>query len=130
VTQFTFSSRPVIEWEVSHSAEIGGLPVIVGLPGLATAKTLLKYAIDCGVGASLQAFSKRYASLTKLLTVSAPDETIVDLVQYRNRTPQSRISGVHFFPFGGFKRTADWANKIVEGDFEITAQRQLRVDGL
>jgi methylenetetrahydrofolate reductase (NADH) len=130
VTQFTFSGRPVIEWEVSHSPEIGGLPIIVGLPGLATAKTLLKYAIDCGVGASLQAFSKRYASLTKLLTVSAPDETIVDLVQYKNRTPQSRIRGVHFFPFGGFKRTADWANKIVAGDFEITGQRQLRVDGI
>jgi methylenetetrahydrofolate reductase (NADPH) len=59
VTQFTFTSESVINWEKSFSADIGALPVTVGLPGLASAKTLLKYALDCGVGASLQAFSKR-----------------------------------------------------------------------
>jgi methylenetetrahydrofolate reductase (NADPH) len=76
--------------------------------------------MDCGVGPSLQAFSKRYASLTRLLTVSAPDHTLVALAQYKNRTPHSRLQGVHFFPFGGFTRTAEWANKIVAGNFELT----------
>ena len=46
-----------------------------------TTKTLLKYAMDCGVGASLQAFSKRAASLTKLLTVSTPDDIVVALAR-------------------------------------------------
>ena len=103
-----------------HGADIGRLPVIVGLPGLATARTLLKYAVDCGVGASLKAFSKRYASLTKLLTISAPDETIVALADQKDRKPKSRLGGVHFFTFGGFKKTAEWANKIVAGNFEVT----------
>jgi len=128
VTQFTFSADPVIAWEAAHRADIGGLPVTAGLPGLATAKTLLKYAIDCGVGASLQAFSRRYASLTKLLTVSAPDSTIVALAGHKYRTPQSPLTGVHFFPFGGFKKTAGWANKIVAGNFEITDDGGLAVN--
>jgi hypothetical protein len=33
------------------------------------------------------------------------------------------MAGIHFFPFGGLKRTADWANKIVEGQFDLTADQ-------
>jgi len=128
VTQFAFSADPVIAWERSHSADIGKLPVTVGLPGLATAKTLLKYAMDCGVGASLTAFSKRYASLTKLLTVSAPDDSIVALARYKETTPESHFNALHFFPFGGFKKTADWANKVVAGNFELTDDGGLKVE--
>jgi len=128
VTQFTFTADSVIAWETSHSDDIGRLPVTVGLPGLASAKTLLKYAMDCGVGASLQAFSKRAASLTRLLTVSAPDDILVGLAAFREKNPKSHISGIHFFPFGGFKKTADWANKVVAGNFELTSDGGLRVD--
>jgi methylenetetrahydrofolate reductase (NADPH) len=128
VTQFTFTSDSVTAWETSNRDDIGRLPVTVGLPGLASAKTLLKYAMDCGVGASLQAFSKRAASLTKLLTVSAPDDILVGLAAYRDKTPASHLSGIHFFPFGGFKKTADWANKVVAGNFEFTNDGGLRVD--
>jgi methylenetetrahydrofolate reductase (NADH) len=120
VTQFTFSATPVIAWERSHGADIRRLPVTVGLPGLASAKTLLKYALECGVGASLEAFSKHYSSFTKLLTVSAPNSTILALARHRLESPQTRIAGVHFFTFGGFERTAEWANAIVHGDFELT----------
>jgi methylenetetrahydrofolate reductase (NADPH) len=128
VTQFAFSAEPVLAWEKSHGADIGKLPVTVGLPGLATAKTLLKYAMDCGVGASLTAFSKRYASLTKLLTVSAPDDAIVIFAKHKEANPQSPINAFHFFPFGGFKKTADWANKIADGKFELNAEGGLNVE--
>src|SRR5262249_14385931 len=127
VTQFTFSADPVIAWERSHGADIGPLRVTAGLPGLATAKTLLKYAIECGVGASLHAFSKRHASVTKLLTVSAPDRTLVALGRQQEQPPHTRIAGVHFFSFWGFKPTADWANKIVAGDFELMENGGLRI---
>lgn len=128
-TQFTFSADPVIAWEAANRDAIGDMPVVVGLPGLATTKTLLKYALDCGVGASLQAFSKRAASLTKLLTVSAPDDIVVGLARHKGQDQQTRLAGVHFFPFGGLKRTADWANKISAGSFELTADgRGLRVE--
>jgi len=122
VTQFTFSADPVIAWETSHGNDIDALPITVGLPGPATARTLLRYAMECGIGVSLQAFKKRYSSLSKLLTVSAPDETIVKLADYIERTPQTRITGLHFFTFGGFEKTAEWANQVVAGDFQITGE--------
>jgi methylenetetrahydrofolate reductase (NADPH) len=121
VTQFTFTAEPVAKWENDYRGDIGQLPVFVGLPGLASAKTLLKFAMDCGVGASLQAFSKRAASLTKLLTISAPDELVVGLAAHKQAKPESPIIGVHFFPFGGMKRTAEWANKVVAGQFDMNA---------
>jgi methylenetetrahydrofolate reductase (NADPH) len=120
VTQFTFTADAVVAWEKSYAVNIGRMPVRVGLPGLATVGTLLKYAIECGVGPSLQAFSKRYASITKLLTVSSPDETIVGLARYKNAHPESRVAGVHFFTFGGFQKTAEWANRVAAGNFEVT----------
>jgi methylenetetrahydrofolate reductase (NADPH) len=119
-TQFVFAAEPVIAWEQSFGSDIGQLPITVGLPGLATAKTLLKYAMECGIGASVQAFTKRYASLSKLLTISAPDETIIGLADYKARTPESRLTGVHFFTFGGFEKTAEWANAIAAGNFEFS----------
>jgi len=118
VTQFTFTPDPVIAWEKA-TPEIGALPYMVGLPGLASPASLLKFAMDCGVGASLQAFSKRAASLTKLLTVAAPDELVVGLAQYKAQNPQTHMTGIHFFPFGGFKRTAAWVQKVVDGQFEF-----------
>lgn len=120
VTQFTFSAEPVIEWE-SKTSEIGELPYMVGLPGLASPASLLKFALDCGVGASLEAFAKRAGRFTKLLTIATPDDTLVNLVQYKENTPSSHLAGIHFFPFGGFKRTAAWANKLVDGQFELSS---------
>jgi methylenetetrahydrofolate reductase (NADPH) len=119
VTQFVFLPAPVIAWE-SSNGDVNKLPFKVGLPGLATLKTLLKYAIDCGAGPSLAAVSKHATNLTKLVTVSAPDEVVVGLASYREQHPETRLSGVHFFPFGGLKRTAEWLAKIARGEFELT----------
>ena len=101
--------------------DVNRLPYVAGLPGLATIKTLLKYAIDCGVGPSLHAVSKHAANLTKLLSVQTPDEVVVGLAQHKSRDPQSLLKGVHFFPFGGLKRTAEWVNKIIDGRFDFTS---------
>jgi len=120
VTQFTFSADPVIAWE-AKTPEIGDLTYMVGLPGLASPASLLKFALDCGVGASLEAFAKRAGKFTKLLTVATPDDTLVNLVRYKEKNPASHLAGVHFFPFGGFKRTAAWANNIAQGQFELNS---------
>jgi len=120
VTQFLFTAEPVIAWE-AKTPEIGDLPYMVGLPGLASPTSLLKFALDCGVGPSLEAFAKRAGKFTKLLTVATPDELLVDLVQYKERNPATHLAGIHFFPFGGFKRTAAWINKVVDGQFELNS---------
>jgi methylenetetrahydrofolate reductase (NADPH) len=121
VTQFSFAAEPVGAWEAAKGPDVNHLSFTVGVPGLATIKTLLKYALECGVGPSMHALSKHAASLTKLVTVAAPDELIVGLASYKARNTRTLMNGIHFFPFGGLKRTADWANKIVEGRFDLTA---------
>jgi methylenetetrahydrofolate reductase (NADPH) len=126
VTQFSFVAEPVIAWDKAI-APINKLPIYIGLPGLAKASTLLKYALDCGVGPSLQAFSKHATQLSKLLTVSAPDEQLVALAKYRTENPATKIQGLHFFPFGGLKRTTDWLKKLAAGSFEFTADGGLNV---
>src|SRR6185312_11297257 len=126
VTQFSFVADPVIAWDRSI-ASINTLPVFIGLPGLAKASTLLKYAVDCGVGPSLAAFSKHAGQLTKLLTVSAPDEQLVALAKYRTENPSTTIQGLHFFAFGGIKKTTDWLKKLAEGNFEFTSDGGLQV---
>jgi methylenetetrahydrofolate reductase (NADPH) len=120
VTQFVFAAEPIIAWEAANGPDVNRLPYMAGLPGLATIKTLLKYALDCGVGPSLHAISKHAANLTKLLTVQTPDELLVGLAAYKVQNPHTLLSGIHFFPFGGLKRTADWLNKIAQGDFDLT----------
>ena len=121
VTQFVFAAEPIIAWEVGERTDVNRLPYMAGLPGLATIKTLLKYALDCGVGPSLSAVSKHAANLTKLLTVQTPDDLLVGLAAHKVRNPQTLLSGIHFFPFGGLKRTADWLQKISDGQFEFTS---------
>src|SRR4051812_38118376 len=49
VTQFSFIAEPVIAWDKAITP-INRLPIYIGLPGLAKVSTLLKYALDCGVG--------------------------------------------------------------------------------
>lgn len=120
VTQFILSADAVISWERAVAAQLGPLPIVVGLPGVATAKTLLKYAVECGVGASLQAFAKRYSEITKLLTVSTPDESLLALARYRTETPATRLAGIHFYTFGGFERTVRWVNGVLDGNLEVT----------
>jgi methylenetetrahydrofolate reductase (NADPH) len=120
VTQVAFSADPVIVWERSIDAAIGRLPIVVGLPGLATVQTLLRYAFECGVGASLHAFATRYRGIAQLLTVSAPDASLVALARYRDRTPDSHLAGIHFYTFGSFARTVRWANQVLAGNFEWT----------
>jgi methylenetetrahydrofolate reductase (NADPH) len=121
VSQFGFVAEPILSWEKSTTPSINKLPYYAGLPGLATTKTLLKYALDCGVGPSLAAFSKHATQLSKLLTVSAPDNQVVDLARHRREHPESPLKGLHFFPFGGLKRTSDWLKKLADGEFEFTS---------
>jgi methylenetetrahydrofolate reductase (NADPH) len=121
VSQFGFVADPIIDWEKATTPSINRLQYYAGLPGLATTKTLLKYALDCGVGPSLAAFSKHATQLSKLLTVSAPDNQVVDLARHRREHPGSPLKGLHFFPFGGLKRTTDWLKKLADGEFEFTS---------
>ena len=107
-TQFLFEAVPVAEWAKSLRSAGIKLPVHVGVPGPATIKTLVKYATLCGVGNSARFIRKQALNITKLLTVSAPDDFVADLAALSAERPDLGIAAPHLYPFGGFDKLLDW----------------------
>jgi methylenetetrahydrofolate reductase (NADPH) len=108
-TQFCFEAGPVIDWADRLAAEGIKLPIHIGVAGPAKLQTLLKFAIACGVGASLRVLQRRAMDVTKLLLPYEPDEFIAALAAHKAAHPGFGIASVHFFPLGGIKANADWA---------------------
>ncbi|TMV62246.1 methylenetetrahydrofolate reductase, partial [Thioclava sp. BHET1] len=110
-TQFCFEAAPVIAWADRLAAEGISLPIHIGVAGPAKLQTLIKFSIACGVGASLRVLQKRAKDVTKLLLPFEPDEFIADLAAHKAATPGFGIEAVHFFPLGGIKTNAGWAER-------------------
>jgi len=128
VTQFCFDAAPIIAWDRAIQAEGNTLPIRIGLPGLATIKTLIAYAKSCGVGNSMRFLTRQARNVTKLLSVSAPDKLVADLATYKAENPACGIVSAHMFPLGGLKRTTTWSNAVVDGRFELDAKGGFKVD--
>lgn len=107
-TQFCFEAAPVIDWVNRLAAEGVKLPVHIGVAGPAKLQTLIKFAISCGVGASLRVLQKRALDVTKLLLPYEPTDFIADLAAHKAANPGFGIEQVHFFPLGGIKTNAQW----------------------
>jgi methylenetetrahydrofolate reductase (NADPH) len=107
-TQFCFEADPVIAWADRLAAEGITLPIHIGVAGPAKLQTLLKFAIACGVGASLRVLQKRAMDVTKLLLPYEPNEFVGALAAHKARNPAFGIESVHFFPLGGIKTNATW----------------------
>ncbi|WP_426031849.1 methylenetetrahydrofolate reductase [Cypionkella sp. TWP1-2-1b2] len=110
-TQFCFEAGPVIAW-ANHLAEAGvHLPIHIGVAGPAKLQTLIKFAISCGVGASLRVLQKRAMDVTKLLLPYEPTEFISGLAAHKAANSAFGVEHVHFFPLGGIKTNAAWVTE-------------------
>jgi methylenetetrahydrofolate reductase (NADPH) len=107
-TQFLFEAGPVAYWAADLNEAGVKLPIHVGVPGPATIKTLVKYAAMCGVGNSARFIRKQALNITKLLTVSTPDDFIEKLATLHVERPELGIAAPHLYPFGGFDKLLDW----------------------
>ena len=110
-TQFCFEAAPVIAWANRLAAEGISLPIHIGVAGPAKLQTLIKFAVSCGVGASLRVLQKRAMDVTKLLLPYAPTEFVADLAAHKATNPAFGIEQVHFFPLGGIKTNATWVTE-------------------
>ena len=88
------------------------LPVHIGIAGPAKLQTLIRYSIECGVGASMKVLQKRAKDLTKLLLPYEPTSVISELAEHKSHNPDFNIEQVHFFPLGGTKTTANWVKEF------------------
>ncbi len=110
-TQFCFDSSSVIDWANSIKSSGIDLPIHIGIAGPAKLQTLLRYSIECGIGASIGIIQKRAKDLTKLLLPYKPTEIIKDLAEYKFNNPEFNIEKVHFFPLGGVKMVSDFVKE-------------------
>ena len=107
VTQFAFEAEPVLAWLDALQGVDQALPVRVGIPGPARLKTLLGFAVRCGVGASTRALTRR-PSVVRLLNNWTPDAMLGALAQHRAGSVQTPLTGIHLFTFGGLPQTSRW----------------------
>jgi methylenetetrahydrofolate reductase (NADPH) len=121
-TQFGFDPQPFIDWDAATTARGITMPIHVGMPGPASLRQLAKFAMLCGVGASMRMLTSRTSAMANLLSTQAPDEMVTALARYRASNPQSRFEKVHFFAFGGVVKTARWANAVISGRFVLNNQ--------
>jgi methylenetetrahydrofolate reductase (NADPH) len=120
LTQFVFDAQPVLAWEEQVRGEGNQLPIHLGLAGLASMPTLLRYARLCGVGASMQALARQRWRLLKLASGVDPGGIVVAVAEARLRDSACLIRRLHFFPFGALQATLAWASAVARGDFEIS----------
>ena len=115
VTQFCFEAEPIAAWLRRLRQSGVTAPVRIGLAGPASITTLMKYALRCGIGNSTRALGIRGTAIARLLTESGPERVIHDLARLFAEDKPLRVDGLHFFSFGGFARTADWARAAQAG---------------
>jgi methylenetetrahydrofolate reductase (NADPH) len=113
VTQFCFEGQPIVDWLKRMRAMGVDLPVRIGLAGPASIATLMKYALHCGVGNSIRALTKS-SSFGRLLSERDPEPVMRELLTAApngdTSAPPFGIAALHFYTFGGLKKTVEWIN--------------------
>ena len=113
-TQFCFDADVVNKWAKIIQEDGIDIPIHIGIAGPAKLQTLLKFSVECGIGASMKILTKRAKDLTKLLLPYKPTQMLTDLSEYKSKDPTLNIEQVHFFPIGGIKQTTDWLEEVLD----------------
>ncbi len=119
VTQFGFNAQAVIDWETELSTMGIELPIHVGMAGPTSLKQLLRYAMRCGINASMRMMVGKASAMSEHLKLTPVDEMVPAFARHRLSHPDCRMIRAHFYALGGAERTARWLNAIRSGNFEI-----------
>ena len=118
-TQFCFEADIVLDWERRVREAGNRLPIRIGIPGPATIKTLFRFAQISGIGPSMRFVAKQAKNVAKLMTVQSPHLLIAGLAEGMAADEGCLIRHFHYYPFGGFARTAAYAGAIAEGRIDL-----------
>ncbi|MGH7047866.1 MAG: hypothetical protein ACREE2_15920 [Stellaceae bacterium] len=110
ITQFGFEPAPIRRWIEGVRAQGIVCPIRVGVAGPASIATLAKFAVRCGIGASLRALGRGHAAFARILAEASP-QTLIDAL-VAEECPGPTIDGLHVFTFGGVRRTAEWLRRV------------------
>jgi len=106
ITQFGFDAAPIERWIRSLRDDDILCPIRIGVAGPASVATLAKFAVRCGIGASLRALGRGQTAFARILVEATPDTLIETLAAAEHRDIAKE--GLHIFTFGGVPRTAAW----------------------
>ena len=115
VSQFAFDPAPIIDFASSLRKDGMEAPLRVGVAGPADRMKLIRYAIRCGVGASLRVLRERGELARNVLSGETPDDLLGQVALAQMGDPSLGIAGVHFFTFGDPARSARWAEEQRQG---------------
>lgn len=118
-TQFCFDAYPVLGWLRWLRGEGIKAPVRIGVAGPTTMRSLLKFAMRCGVRASLKGALNPKA--LQLFSEAAPDLVIRGVAEAEDRDALGSIS-IHYFSFGGLVKTGQWGMAAANGRIEFTGE--------
>jgi methylenetetrahydrofolate reductase (NADPH) len=127
VTQFGFNGNALKDWETELARLDVRLPVRAGIAGPAPLSKLIKFAMLCGIGASLRTVMRNLSALSGIADIATtPEQHLMRLMQLPSST---RVVAPHFFSFGGAVETARWIDRVAAGDFVIdSAEAGFRVN--
>jgi methylenetetrahydrofolate reductase (NADPH) len=117
VTQFGFNGNAIRNWEPELQRNGIRLPILVGIAGPAPLSKLIKFAMRCGIGASLRTVMRNLSAVSGIAELATtPEQHVMRLMQLSSET---RVVAPHFFSFGGAIETALWISRVVAGGFVI-----------
>ena len=112
ISQLCFESKPIVDFLRRIRAEGITERIRVGVAGPAKPSTLIRYAIICGVGASLRALRERQSLAGNLLSNTTPEQLVRELEAADASDPSLNIWGIHFFTFASLADTVRWVESI------------------
>lgn len=129
VTQFTFTSEPIQRWLDDVRAIAPEIDIRIGVPGPSSVRTLLSFALQCGIGNSIRTLRRRPWEVTKLARHWTPNSLLGELAAYQSERRETPVPGIHIFPFGGFQRSVRWLTSLLQDDGHDTSPDKKPVDG-
>ena len=118
-TQFCFDPAAVLAWEKTIRQAGNQLPIRIGIPGPATIKTLFRFAQISGIGPSMRFIAKQARNVAKLMTVQSPHELLAGLAEGMAADNKCLLRHFHYYPFGGFAKTATYAKAVEQGNIRL-----------
>jgi methylenetetrahydrofolate reductase (NADPH) len=112
VSQFAFDAAPIVATARRLRADGITAPLRVGVAGPAKRTTLIKYAIMCGVGASLRALRERQDLAMSVVAGETPEALLREIASAQAAEPSLGIDSVHFFTFGSLENSVKLAESL------------------
>ena len=98
-------------------------PIRIGVAGPCTLKALCTFATLAGVQVSASFLASDTAKLVRLATTTSPDALLCGVAAGVSADRSSLIHAVHFYSFGGVRRTAEYARSVTAGAFVLDNTR-------